>query len=47
MVRVSINVLPRKLLWGRAGNRCAWPECGQRLTLRPGDLEAGLLRACC
>jgi hypothetical protein len=33
---VSINVLNRKLLWRRAGNRCAYPDCKQALT---ADLE--------
>lgn len=40
---MAINVVARKLLWGRAGNRCAWQGCGQRLTVATGDDEAGVL----
>lgn len=30
---MSINVLPRKLLWGKSGMRCAFPDRGQALTV--------------
>ncbi|MFF6791088.1 HNH endonuclease signature motif containing protein [Streptomyces filamentosus] len=40
---MSINVLNRKLLWGRAGNRCAFPECTQRLTEDLGTEESEIL----
>lgn len=36
---LSINVVPRKYLWGRAGNRCAYTGCSQKLIDVPG-LEA-------
>lgn len=41
---MSINVVARKLLWGRAGNQCAWPSCNQRLTVVANDEEAGILQ---
>lgn len=41
---VAINVQARKLLWGRAGNRCAWAGCDQRLTVGAGDEETGILQ---
>ncbi|MFF1563788.1 HNH endonuclease signature motif containing protein [Streptomyces sp. NPDC058293] len=40
---MSINVLSRKLLWGRAGNRCAFPECIQALTMDLGTEESEVL----
>ncbi|MFF9427053.1 HNH endonuclease signature motif containing protein [Streptomyces sp. NPDC014746] len=40
---MSINVLSRKLLWGRAGNRCAFPECVQELTVDLGTEESEAL----
>lgn len=42
---MSINVVARKLLWGRSGNRCAFPGCGQALTVDLGDPESGILAA--
>lgn len=29
---MSISVLSRKLLWGRAANHCSWPECRRELS---------------
>ncbi|MFI7510472.1 hypothetical protein ACIBSS_27010 [Micromonospora aurantiaca] len=40
---MAINILARKLLWGRAGDSCAWPGCNQALTAVAGDEEAGAL----
>ena len=46
---MSIGVVARKLLWGRAGNQCAYPGCSQELmTVSPGEAsevasEAGLI----
>ncbi|WOI58944.1 HNH endonuclease signature motif containing protein [Streptomyces fradiae] len=40
---MSINVLNRKLLWGRAGNRCAFPACSQTLTADLGTEDSELL----
>ncbi|MGW4501892.1 hypothetical protein ACWENR_25175 [Micromonospora sp. NPDC004336] len=40
---MGISVLARKLLWGRAGDSCAWPGCNQSLTAIAGDEEAGVL----
>ncbi|MEV8406744.1 HNH endonuclease signature motif containing protein [Streptomyces niveus] len=40
---MSINVLSRKLLWGRAGNRCAFSTCSQKLTADLGTEESEVL----
>ncbi|MFG3097228.1 HNH endonuclease [Streptomyces sp. NPDC048202] len=40
---MSINVLNRKLLWGRAGNRCAYDGCDQTLTVDLGTEESEVL----
>ncbi|MBQ1028940.1 hypothetical protein KBX26_02820 [Micromonospora sp. C97] len=40
---MAINTLARKLLWGRAGDCCAWQGCNQSLTAIAGDEEAGAL----
>ncbi|MET7538247.1 HNH endonuclease signature motif containing protein [Streptomyces sp. NPDC005507] len=40
---MSINALNRKLLWGRAGNRCAFPECSQTLTEDLGTEDSEVL----
>lgn len=40
---MSIKVLNRKLLWGRAGNRCAFPGCFQSLTENLNTEESDLL----
>lgn len=40
---MSIGVLPRKLLWGRAGNQCAYPDCRQLLTENFGTDESAVL----
>lgn len=40
---MSINVLNRKLLWGRSGTRCAFPDCFQDLTVDLGTEESELL----
>jgi len=42
---MSINVVARKFLWGRAGNQCAWSDCTQSLTAVAGDAEAGVLKS--
>jgi hypothetical protein len=42
---MGINVLARKLLWGRAGNRCAYPGCLQALTIDLGTEDSKLLSA--
>jgi hypothetical protein len=36
----SINVVDRKLLWGRSGNECALKGCRQTLTMAPADASA-------
>jgi len=36
----GISVVDRKLLWGRSGNECAFPECGQALTMIPAEVGA-------
>ena len=36
--------MDRKLLWGRAGNRCAWESCEQRLTVDLRNPESHVLR---
>ncbi|MEJ5913136.1 hypothetical protein [Pseudokineococcus sp. 1T1Z-3] len=43
-VGMSINVMARKLLWGRAGNRCSFPDCDMRLTLDLEDPTSSVLR---
>lgn len=40
---MSINVVARKLLWGRAGNQCAWHSCSQRLTVDLRSPESSVL----
>jgi hypothetical protein len=40
---VSITVTSRKLLWGRAGDRCAWPDCDQLLSIDLHDPETAVL----
>ncbi len=40
---MSINVLSRKLLWGRAGNQCAFPACVQTLTADLGTEDSEFL----
>src|SRR4051812_11046601 len=30
---MPISVRDRKLLWGRSGNRCAFPDCGRELVI--------------
>jgi hypothetical protein len=40
---VSISVVSRKLLWGRAGDRCSWPACTVSLTLDLHDSETTIL----
>ncbi len=32
----SISAADRKLLWGRSGNECAFPQCAQNLTMAAG-----------
>ena len=34
---MAISDADRKLLWGRAGDRCAFPDCRQKLTLVPAE----------
>jgi hypothetical protein len=41
---MAIGVVDRKLLWGRAGNRCAWTDCGARLTADLRSPESHVLR---
>jgi hypothetical protein len=41
---MSINVVPRKYLWGRAGNRCAFTGCSQRLIESAGGEAAIVAR---
>lgn len=41
---MSIGVVDRKLLWGRAGNRCAWAGCNQRLLVDLRVPESALLQ---
>jgi hypothetical protein len=38
---VAISVRTRKLLWGRAGDCCAFPQCRQRLTVDQLDAATG------
>lgn len=40
---MAISVVTRKLLWGRAGNRCAFESCHQRLTVDLKDPESAIL----
>ncbi|MDX2707335.1 hypothetical protein PV350_31445 [Streptomyces sp. PA03-6a] len=42
---MAINVVVRKLLWGRAGNQCAMPDCLQSLTVDLATEEEGILVA--
>lgn len=41
---MGISVVDRKLLWGRAGNRCAWGGCDQRLGVDLRTPESALLQ---
>jgi len=41
---MAIGVVDRKLLWGRAGNRCAWTDCSARLTADLRSPESHVLR---
>jgi hypothetical protein len=38
---MSISVKTRKILWGRAANRCAMPDCRNELVISVGDEQAG------
>lgn len=40
---VSLSVLTRKSLWGRAGNRCAFPDCRQELNEESANLPGGVI----
>lgn len=40
---MSIRVVSRKLLWGRANNLCAFPGCAQELTVNLDDPESRVL----
>lgn len=40
---MSIRVVSRKLLWGRANNLCAFPGCSQELTVNLDDPESRVL----
>lgn len=40
---MSIGVVERKLLWGRANNLCAFPGCSQELTINLDDPESRVL----
>ena len=40
MARTRIRDADRKLLWGRSGNECAFPQCSQSLTMTPEGAEA-------
>lgn len=40
---MSIGVVERKLLWGRANNLCAFPGCTQELTINLDDPESRIL----
>lgn len=40
---MSIGVVERKLLWGRANNLCAFPGCSHELTINLDDLESRVL----
>lgn len=40
---MSIGVVERKLLWGRANNLCAFPGCSQELTVNLDDPESQVL----
>lgn len=40
---MSIGVVERKLLWGRANNLCAFPGCSQELTINLDDPESQVL----
>jgi hypothetical protein len=42
---VSISAVSRKMLWGRAGNECAYPGCTARLLQDLEDAETGILRS--
>ncbi|MER7573217.1 hypothetical protein [Streptomyces sp. NPDC126514] len=42
---MAINVVARKLLWGRAGNQCAMPDCFQSLTIDLAQEESEILAA--
>ncbi|MFF2424928.1 hypothetical protein [Streptomyces mirabilis] len=42
---MAINVVARKLLWGRAGDQCAMPECFQSLTIDLAHEESEILAA--
>lgn len=38
---MGIGVRDRKLLWGRAGNRCAFPKCNQQLIVESQGAKRG------
>lgn len=40
---MAIDVLTRKLLWGHAGNQCAFPDCSQTLIVNLGSDESRVL----
>jgi hypothetical protein len=40
---VSISALSRKQLWGRAGNRCAFPDCREELNEASANLAGGIV----
>ncbi|MGW9549640.1 HNH endonuclease signature motif containing protein [Citricoccus zhacaiensis] len=40
---MAIGVVERKLLWGRANDECAYPDCSQELTVNLDDPESRVL----
>ena len=40
---MPLSVLTRKALWGRAGNRCAFPQCRRELNQQSGNLAEGVV----
>lgn len=40
---MSISVKSRKILWGRSGNRCAFPGCNEELHQTVGEIGCTLI----